>query len=187
MSEESPDLIDQVVKAASDRVKTAKNNAEAQAARRTEAISLRLAGMSYEAIGERLGVTANAVYQMIDRSLQRAEAQGVSLLRAEENARLDRAQMAIWGKVITGDFKAIALFLQISNHRAKINGLFAPTQVQVSMTIRQEMEDALSHLESLVLHESPPQQAQPYDATPKPEHGSTAAQLSQLAEGISRG
>lgn len=145
-----------VVEAASDHVSDASKQKQKEAARRAEALQLRLAGLSYEAIGERLGINGHAASQMINRSLDRAEAQGVHQLRAEENARLDRAQMAIWGDVIQGDLKAIGVFLSISNMRAKLNGLYAPTQVQMSMTIRQEMEDALSSLETLVLQEAPP-------------------------------
>lgn len=152
MAEQS-DLLKQVAEAAAESV--ANSTADQAAARRAEALALRLAGLSYEAIGERLKISKNAAYDMINRSLERAESQGVSQLRAEENARLDRAQMAIWSDVLKGDLKAITVFLQISAARAKINGLYAPSQVQVSMTIRQEMEEALSNLETLVLHEAP--------------------------------
>lgn len=152
------DLLAQVVEAAAEGVE--RSGAQKEAARRTEALSLRLAGLSYAAIGERLGISGNAAQNMVDRSLERAENQGVHRLRAEENARLDRAQMAIWGDVIKGDLKAIGVFLQISAARAKMNGLYAPTQVQMSVSIRQEMEEALSNLETLVLHEAPPVQMQ---------------------------
>lgn len=151
------DLLGQVVDAASKGVSI--TGAQKEATRRSEALSLRLAGLSYAAIGERLGISANAAANMIDRSLERAEAQGVHRMRAEENARLDRAQMAIWGDVIKGDLKAIGVFLSISNARARLNGLYAPTQVQMSMTIRQEMEDALSNLETLILREDRPAQS----------------------------
>jgi DNA-binding CsgD family transcriptional regulator len=137
------------------------NEVQVQQQRRSEAVSLRLAGMSYEQIGERLGISGNAAEQMIGRALDRNEVRSVSQLRAEENARLDRAQMAIWGKVIEGDIKAIGTFLQISAARSKMNGLYAPTQVQVSMTIRQEMEEALQSLETLVLGESQYAQSDP--------------------------
>ena len=148
------DLLSQVVEAASQGV--AVSGAQKEATRRSEALALRLAGLSYEAIGDRLGISRQAAQDMIGRSLERAEAQGVSALRAEENARLDRAQMAIWGDVIKGDLKAIGVFLSISNMRAKLNGLYAPTQVQMSVNIRKEMEEALENLETLVLRESTP-------------------------------
>lgn len=148
------DLLNQVVEAAAEGV--AVSGAQKESARRAEALSLRLAGLSYDVIGERLGISGGAAYQMINRALERAEAQGVHQLRAEENARLDRAQMAIWADVIKGDLKAIGVFLQISAARSKLNGLYAPTQVQMSVSIRQEMEDALSNLETLILQESPP-------------------------------
>ena len=116
-------------------------------------MQLRLAGLSYQAIGDRLGIGESAVRAMLTRAFERAEAQGVQQLRDLENARLDRVQMSIWSDVLKGDLKAIQVFLRISEMRSKINGLFAPTQMQVSMTIRQEMQDALDGLEQLVLQE----------------------------------
>lgn len=138
-----------VVEAASAGVVSSEK--EKQKARRAEALQLRMAGLSYESIGERLGIGRTAATQMVQRALDQAEHQGVAALRAEENARLDRAQMAIWGDVIQGDLKAIGVFLQISAARSKINGLYAPTQVQMSVSIRKDMEDALASLEELVL------------------------------------
>lgn len=148
----NPDeLLDQIVESAA--TTAAAKSRDKDRVRRAEAMQLRLAGLSHEAIGERLGVSETAVRAILSRAFDRAEAQGVHQLRAEENARLDRAQMAIWGSVLQGDLKAITVFLAISGHRAKINGLFAPSQVQVSMTIKQELEDALQGLEQLVLQE----------------------------------
>lgn len=153
------DQLAAVVEAASAGVVASAKQKEA--ARRAEALSLRLAGLSYEAIGDRLGISGQAAAQMIERAFDRAERQGVAQLRAEENARLDRAQMAIWGDVIKGDLKAIGTFLAISAARSKINGLYAPTQVQMSVSIRQDMEEALASLEELVLvTESPNPTAQ---------------------------
>ncbi|AWN07675.1 Rnase E [Microbacterium phage Hendrix] len=153
------DILGQTVAAAAKGVTASEK--ERQATRRAEALSLRLAGLSYETIGNRLGISKQAAAQMVQRSLEHAEQQGVAALRAEENARLDRAQSAIWGDVIQGDLKAIGVFLQISAARAKMNGLYSPTQVQMSVSIRKDMEDALASLEELVLvQDKPPQNNQ---------------------------
>jgi hypothetical protein len=86
-------------------------------------------------------------------------------MRALENARLDRAQTAIWSKVIAGDLASIDVFLRISQRRAKMNGLDEPTRVNLSINVRQEMEQALNQLESVVLGEATVVDADP-DETP---------------------
>lgn len=149
------DLGAQVQQAAAEAVGA--KAADKATARRVEALNLRLAGLSFSAIGDRLGISERAAYEMVNRSLERAEAYGVQQMRAEENARLDRITTAIWGQVLQGDLKAIATYLSVSAQRSRINGLYAPTQVQMSLSIRQEMQDALDSLESMVLvtHENP--------------------------------
>lgn len=120
-------------------------------ARRTEAMNLRLAGFSYEAIAERLGVSESAVHGLIGRTLEKAVNYSVEQLREVENARLDRAQAAIWTKVLNGDEKAIDSFLRISQRRARLNGLDAPQQVNLSVSVKNEMEQALGELRSVMM------------------------------------
>jgi hypothetical protein len=122
-----------------------------QQARRAEALSLRLAGLSYEQIGERLQISTSGAEEMINRTLERAENRAVTELRELENARLDRAQDGVWSKVLEGDLKAVDVFLRISNRRSKLNGLDAPTQVNLSVHIREELNSALTQLEAMVL------------------------------------
>ena len=114
---------------------------------------MKLAGFSYEQISDRLEITENSVKDMISRTLSRAESQGATGLREIENARLDRAQAAVWTKVLEGDLHAVDVFLRISARRAKMNGFDAPTQINLSVNVKQEMEQALAQLESVVLGE----------------------------------
>jgi hypothetical protein len=90
---------------------------------------------------------------MVHRSLDVAESRAVDEMRELENARLDRAQTAIWTKVLNGDLKALDAFLKISQRRARLNGLDAPTKIDLKIGIRAEMEAALSELENVVLGE----------------------------------
>lgn len=128
-----------------------KKKREYHAQRRVEALSLRLAGLSFGQIGERLEISEKAAYNMVNRALERAENPGVTQMRELENQRLDRAQAAIWPKVLKGEVGAIHAYLQISSHRTRINGLNAPTNINVNVGIKQEMESALSQLEELVV------------------------------------
>lgn len=120
-------------------------------ARRVEALSLRLAGIPVEAIAERLEISETGVKDLINRTLERATNHAVTELRDIEGARLDRAQSAIWKRVLDGDIKAIDTYLRISQQRARLFGLNAPQVVKLDLSIRQEMEQALAELETVVL------------------------------------
>jgi transposase len=120
-------------------------------ARRVEAMTFRMAGLSWEQVADRMDMSVGGVRAMVERGLERADQREVENMRAMENARLDRAQAAIWSKVLNGDYKAIDTFLRISQRRSKINGMDAPMQVDLNVSIRQEMEQALNELETMVL------------------------------------
>jgi predicted transcriptional regulator len=122
-----------------------------RSARRVEALSLVLAGLTYDQIAQRLGLSAVQVKRLVSESLGAAETSNVTALRSLENQRLDRAQAAIWRKVLEGDLKAVETFLRISKQRAALNGLNAATKVDLSVSVRDEMETALRDLEAMVL------------------------------------
>ena len=121
--------------------------------RRTEALSLRLAGLTYAQISERMRISHDAAEDMVDRVLGEVRDRGVAELRELEGARLDRAQAAIWTQVLEGDLKAVDTFLRLSSRRAKMFGLDAPTKIDLSLNVRAEMEHALAQLEAVVMGE----------------------------------
>jgi hypothetical protein len=129
----------------------ARRTPEEEQLRRTEALSLRLAGMSFHQIADRMEITDRAARLLVQTSLTTNERHVVNELREIENQRLDRAQAAIWTQVLQGDLKSIGMFLRISGERSKLNGLYAPQKLDISMSIRQEMEQALNELEEIVL------------------------------------
>lgn len=122
-----------------------------RAARNTQAVTLRLSGLTYEQIGQRMDISTNSAHRMVTRTLQETQDVSVDNLRSVENARLDRAQAAIWKDVLEGDIQAIQAFLKISDRRAKMNGLDAPQKVDMNLNIKQEMEQAISELESVLI------------------------------------
>lgn len=141
-------------------VATGGSSVEFQEARRkrereqaAEALSLRLAGLTQAQIAARLGIAVNAVQETLSRELDkgRPSDEQIRQMRELENARLDRVQAAIWSKVLEGDLKAVDSYLRISQRRARMNGFDAPIDVTLSITVRQEMEQALAELESVVL------------------------------------
>ena len=119
-------------------------------ARRAEAVTLAMAGLTYEKIGEELGISTSAAWHLVNRTIAETRNYAVDHLRLLENARLDRALTAIWNKVLEGDPAAVSSFLRISERRAKLNGLDAPTKVQMSVSVRQEMEERLAELQQVI-------------------------------------
>ena len=73
-----------------------------QRARRVEALSLKLAGVSTAQIAERMGIKPDTVRKLINRTLATAENRAAEEMRELENARLDRAQAAIWSRCWPG-------------------------------------------------------------------------------------
>jgi hypothetical protein len=123
-------------------------------AREARAVTLRLGGVTWQQVADQVGyASAEMAMRTVNRALGRHAAQQVDTLRAVENARLDRAQAAIWMKVQAGDHAAIHAFLRISARRSKMNGLDAPTQVNVSASTIADMDAALAALETIVLGE----------------------------------
>jgi hypothetical protein len=101
--------------------------------RRTQAVSLALAGMSWDKVAEIARYTSAAAAQRaVQRALDYVEAPKVADLRNLENARLDRQLAAIWTNVVAGDLKAGRLALLISERRAKLNGLDKATEPAVT-------------------------------------------------------
>lgn len=131
----------------------ARANREQKAARRIDALNLRIAGFTYDEISKRLGLHSSTVANMLKGILSNPEQTSVRELRDVENARLDKAQSAIWTKVLRGDLHATDTYLRLSARRAAMNGLDAPKAINISTGVQVEMETALQELQNVVLGE----------------------------------
>lgn len=128
--------------------------AEERKAKRVEILALRLAGFSNAQIADRMDLSASDVDNIIEITLESTKNRAVNEMRELENQRLDRAQSAIWSEVVKGNVQAINTFLRISQQRSKINGIYAPKKIEMSVGIRHEMESALSELEQLMTQQA---------------------------------
>lgn len=128
-------------------------NKEQARTRRLQALSLRLSGLNFEDIGKHLDCSAASASKLVNETLRRAENPRVEDMRELENTRLDRAQAAIWPRVLQGDLPSIDRFLRISQHRSKINGLESAKKVDLTVGVKQEMFSALDELEKMVVGE----------------------------------
>lgn len=100
--------------------------------RQRDALEYRRGGSSYSAIGAKLEISAQRAQQLVAAALEATAAEirtDGDALRALELERLDVAIRAIAEKVKGGDLRAIDRWLRISERRAKLLGLDAPTKV----------------------------------------------------------
>lgn len=119
--------------------------------RRAEAVRLRASGLTWQQVGERLGINAASACKLVGRELARDTHANVAAMRATENDKLDQAEAALWPAVLAGDVAAVAVWLKLSARRAKMNGLDAPAQHVVNLTTRTELDAKLEELAALVL------------------------------------
>jgi hypothetical protein len=106
------------------------------AQRRTEAVRLRVAGKTYEFIGETLGISTVRAYQFVTEELQRLgkeRAEAAAELTQIELQRLEALHACLWKRAVDdGDLDAIDRLVRIANRRAKLLGLDKPTQQHIT-------------------------------------------------------
>lgn len=124
-----------------------------QERRSIEALSYRMAGLSYDQIAERMGLDSGMAKHLVERNLTRARNSLAEPMRELENSRLDRLQAAFWSDALKGDPVAARMVMDISARRARMNGLDAPKQIALSANVRMEMQLALAQLREVVLGE----------------------------------
>lgn len=103
-----------------------------RAERKKNAVELRLAGASYRDIGNALGCSTVTAMNDCKEALAEIPMQQADEMRTVELSRLDRLQRAVWGKAIKGDLQAVDRAIKIIDRRAKLLGLDAPQQVQIT-------------------------------------------------------
>jgi hypothetical protein len=121
------------------RVNSPTNRRRVKAAeRRAAAVELRVAGLTFDAIGKQLGITRQSVQKHLDAVLD-AHAATISehtdRLRALESHRLDVAAAAIWPRVLAADVRAQDTYLRNRARHAALLGLdLKPPDVTIDAT-----------------------------------------------------
>lgn len=107
----------------------------ATADRRGKAVAMRLAGLDFQTIADRLGYADRAAaHKDITRALEANVAEmhrNADVLRQEELDRLNRLQAGLWPTAAAGDPKAVTAVLGIIDRRCKLLGLDAPIRHEV--------------------------------------------------------
>lgn len=103
--------------------------------RRSMALDLRIAGLSYQRIGDRMGISRQAAHVLVTKALAQSNdrvSEMAEQLRRLELERLDLMQFSLWGRALRGDDRAVQSVIRIMDRRAKICGLDAPMQIEAS-------------------------------------------------------
>lgn len=92
--------------------------------RRTRAIELRAAGMSYDAIATELGYrNRGTVHHVVHAALAAREAESIALLREVHYERLELLVAGLWGRAREGDVPAIVGTLRVLEAEMRLLGL----------------------------------------------------------------
>lgn len=100
--------------------------------RQKEALQLRMAGATYREIAEQQQRNVADVHKDVQKAMRDIPKEEADALRKQERDRLDKLQFALWDSAISGDVHASQQVLKIIDRRAKLLGLDAPQQVEVS-------------------------------------------------------
>lgn len=107
----------------------------AAAAKRKQAVALKIAGVDWATIAERVGYASagaacTAVNEALRVNLEELDEE-TEELRALTVARYDRLQAAWWPSALKDNAKAAEIVLKCLAGRARIEGTEAPTRVSV--------------------------------------------------------
>ncbi len=129
--------------------------------RQRQALELRIAGVTFAAIADRLGyATAYGAYLAVDAALKATLRPAADALRELDTERLDKLQLAVWPAALRGDLAAIDRCLKILAQRARLLGLdlgaehtpaqpLLPGQREVTMRIVYDAPPVLPQLRPL--------------------------------------
>lgn len=100
--------------------------------RQKEALSLRLVGLSYDAIAERLGfANRSGAFRAVQAALKKTLQEPADELRTLELERLDSMLLPMMAQAKKGNQGAVDRVLRIMERRAKLLGLDAPTKQEI--------------------------------------------------------
>lgn len=124
-----------------------------------EACKLRMLGLSYRQIGERMGCSGKCAFEAVQRGAAEMEKHGRESLQAQrdlELARLDHATTIVMGQVakLAASNKpnpaAIDQLVRISERRAKLLGLDSAAEVKVQHLMAEQIDSVIAALRGVL-------------------------------------
>jgi len=101
----------------------AKHSRVTRAEQKKQVLELRRQGLSWTAIGIRLGMRASRAWTLGDEAIRDIPRDSADAIRRVENERLDAIIHANWRNMELGDYQAGVLILKAQERRAKMLGL----------------------------------------------------------------
>lgn len=124
------------------------SNKVASHERKLQALELRKAGVSFQAIADALGYrSASGAFAAVKAALKTTLREPANELRELELARLDALLLPLWRRAQGGDDKAVDRCLRIMERRARLLGLDAPTNTKVELTL-EDIDREIDRLEA---------------------------------------
>lgn len=120
--------------------------------RERKALELRRSKVTYTDIAVQLGYKSpGGAFDAVQRALKRTSQGAVEEFRREELDMLDRLHRAHWLPALNGNVASAKLVLSLSERRAKLMGLDAPTAIKATVTdqVDREIEDLVAELQQL--------------------------------------
>ncbi len=107
-----------------------------RAKRRSNALELRGAKVTFEDIAERLGYSsAQHAHRDVMKGINDLVETPAKEVVAEELAALERVQQTLWPLVRRGDLNAVDRLLRVMERRARYLGLDQPDRIQADITV----------------------------------------------------
>lgn len=104
--------------------------------RHLQALELRKAGASYQAIADQLGyASAKGAHKAVASAMRATLQEPADEVRLLETTRLDAALLAIWRRVQNGEDRAIDRLLGIMKRRMELLGLALPPERERRITV----------------------------------------------------
>lgn len=104
-----------------------------------KALELRLQGLSYQEIGERIGRSDTWAYRLVMRAMRETIQEPADKVRELETSRLEKMLARVWPMIEEGNLQAIDRGVRIIEVLAKINGLYSD-RVTMSEPVKMVVE-----------------------------------------------
>ena len=124
--------------------------------RQSQALQLRLQGLEYAEIAERLGYADKAsAYVAIRDLIARHSYEGVDEMRTVEGMKLNKLEAKLWDLVDAGDLAAIDRLIKVMQRRANLYGLDLAGRVDIVAGGEVDLDGAVARLIAVARGQQP--------------------------------
>ena len=109
-----------------------------------EVFALRKAGLGYQQIADKTGMSLGGAYGCVRRHLERMRSEACEMaaeIREMELERLDVIATSLWNKVVSGNEVSIDRYLKVMERRARMLGLDSANQTETTQDEKQFLMD----------------------------------------------